>query len=125
PKSSYGQAPFGFDSASKPITKENHRWRGNTEAREIEIPAATWTCTDDHLSEEEKKLPKNRRARQCVVENLCVDREGGFVRAGGVFPKNLPEVNLMSSDLESDNFWQPRVERIWRKKMKAHYVDET
>ncbi|KAF9353057.1 hypothetical protein BGX26_009156 [Mortierella sp. AD094] len=121
----YGETHFGFDSASIPITKENHLWRGNTEAREIEIPAATWTCTDDHLSEEEKRLPKNRRTRQCVVENLCVDRKGGFIRAGEVLPKNLPEVNLMSSDLESDNYWKPRVELIWRKKMKAHYVNET
>ncbi|KAG0000797.1 hypothetical protein BGZ79_005453 [Entomortierella chlamydospora] len=147
---SYEEAPFGFDHASRPITTENNHWRGNTKAREIEIPAATWTCTDDHLSEEEKELPKNRRTRQCVVENLCVDREGiesphydlqdwpvdihkltkviylgGFIRASGVLPKNLPNVNIMSSDLESDNYWRPRVERIWRKKMKAHYVDET
>lgn len=71
-----GEAPFGFDSTSTPITKENNHWRGNTVAREIEIPAASWTCTDDHLSKEEKDMPGNRRTRQCVIENLCVDRKG-------------------------------------------------
>ncbi|KAF9099679.1 hypothetical protein BGX27_000540 [Mortierella sp. AM989] len=101
-------------------------WRGKTVAQQVEIPEATWTCTDDHLSEEEKNSKSNRRTRQCVVENLCVDRRGAFIRGhGGIHMENMPKVNLLSSDEDSDVFWQPRVERIWSKTIKAHYVNET
>jgi hypothetical protein len=67
---------FGLDSDEKPITAQNNRWGGQTVARDIELPEATWTCTDDHLSEKEKDTKANRRTRQCVVQNLCVDRQG-------------------------------------------------
>lgn len=67
---------FGLDSEEKPITAQNNRWGGRTTARDIELPEATWTCTDDHLSENEKDTKKNRRTRQCIVQNLCVDRQG-------------------------------------------------
>ncbi|KAG0366295.1 hypothetical protein BC939DRAFT_5868 [Gamsiella multidivaricata] len=117
---------YGFDSSRRPITRENHQYRGKTVARLVEIPEATWTCTDDHLSEEEKDTQSNRRTRQCVVENLCVDRKGAFIRgSGGYRLENMPKVNLLSSDTQSDVYWQPRVERIWSKTMKAHYVNDT
>lgn len=35
------------------------------------------------------------------------------------------QVNLMSSDEESDDLWQPRLERSWRKVIHAHFVNET
>ncbi|KAF9353059.1 hypothetical protein BGX26_009158 [Mortierella sp. AD094] len=117
---------YGFDSTNRPISKENNIWRGKTVAHEVEIPEATWTCTDDHLSEKEKDTKDNRRTRQCVVENMCVDRSGAFIRGHGDFRmENMPKVNLLSSDEDSDVFWQPRVDRIWSKSMKAHYVNET
>ncbi|KAF9956451.1 hypothetical protein BGZ72_002775 [Mortierella alpina] len=117
---------FGLDSNWKPITAQNNQYRGQTVAGPIELPDATWTCTDDHLSEQDKETKSNRRTRQCVVENLCVDRKGAFIRSNGLLSrKNLPKVNLMSSDEESDDFWQPRLERSWRKVIHAHYVNET
>lgn len=67
---------FGLDSNWKPITAQNNRWRGYTVAGELELPEATWTCTDDHLSEQDRDTKTNRRSRQCIVENLCVDRQG-------------------------------------------------
>ncbi|KAF9573411.1 hypothetical protein EC968_008593 [Mortierella alpina] len=122
---SYG-GYFGLDSNWRPISAQNNRWRGQTVARPIEIPEATWTCTDDHLSEQDKETKSNRRSRQCVVENLCIDRKGAFIRSSGLWSaRNLPKVNLMSSDEESDDFWQPRLERSWRKVIHAHFVDET
>jgi hypothetical protein len=72
---SYG-GYFGLDSNWKPITAQNSRWRGPTVAGPIELPEATWTCTDDHLAEQDKETKSNRRSRQCIVENLCVDRKG-------------------------------------------------
>ncbi|KAF9941267.1 hypothetical protein BGZ67_005502 [Mortierella alpina] len=117
---------FGLDSNWKPITAENSRWRGQTVAKPIELPEATWTCTDDDLAEQDKETKLNRRSRQCVVENLCVDRKGAFIRSNGLWSrKNMPKVNLMSSDEESDDFWQPRLERSWRKVIHAHFVNET
>ncbi|KAG9066413.1 hypothetical protein KI688_001639 [Linnemannia hyalina] len=117
---------FGLDSKDKPIIAQNNRWGGQTVARDIELPEATWTCTDDDLSEQEKETTTNRRSRQCVVQHLCVDRQGAFIRSNGILPrKNLPKVNLMSSDTDSDLFWQPRLQRSWRKVIRAHYVDET
>ncbi|KAG0198106.1 hypothetical protein BGX28_008422 [Mortierella sp. GBA30] len=118
-------APFGLDSTNKPITEKNQRYRGNTKAANIEIPASTWTCTDDSLSYAERDTSKIKRSRQCVVENLCVDRKGAFIRSSGLFLKNIPKVNLMSSDQQADVFWQPRVERFWSKTIKAHYVNDT
>ena len=53
---------------------------------------------------------------------------GGFIRKDGIFRKNVPKVNLMSSDEESDQIWQPRMERSsWfgGKTVKAHYVNDT
>ncbi|KAF9217687.1 hypothetical protein BGZ59_001115 [Podila verticillata] len=47
-----------------------------------------------------------------------------FIR-GNLLTKNVPEVNLMSSDELSDSYWQPRVELSWQRTMKAHYVNET
>ncbi|KAF8946951.1 hypothetical protein BGZ47_010862 [Haplosporangium gracile] len=117
---------FGLDSDDKPITAQNNQWGGRTVARDIELPEATWTCTDDQLSKEEKETRTNRRSRQCVVQHLCVDRQGAFIRSNGLLPrKNLPKVNLMSSDEDSDFFWQPRLQRSWRKVIRVHYVDET
>ncbi|KAF9547578.1 hypothetical protein EC957_008234 [Mortierella hygrophila] len=85
---------FGLDSKDKPITAQNNRWGGQTVARDIELPEATWTCA--------------------------------FIRSNGILPrKNLPKVNLLSSDTDSDFFWQPRLQRSWRKVIRAHYVDET
>ncbi|KAG0309478.1 hypothetical protein BGZ98_001990 [Dissophora globulifera] len=57
-----------------------------------------------------------------VVVDLSV---GAFIRSNGLFRKNLPKVNLMSADEESDVFWQPRLERSWRKVTHAHFVNET
>ncbi|KAF8936068.1 hypothetical protein BGZ58_004629 [Dissophora ornata] len=117
---------YDVDSTKKPILEQNNHWRGRTVIQEIEVPDATWTCTDDGQSEEEKELKKNRRSRQCVVQNLCVDRKGAFIRNSGRFLyRNLPKVNLMSSDEDSDVFWEPRVEQSRSKMMNAHYVDET
>ncbi|KAF9322440.1 hypothetical protein BGZ91_004328 [Linnemannia elongata] len=117
---------FGLDSNWKPITAQNNRWRGDTVAGELELPEATWTCTDDHLSEQDRDTKTNRRSRQCIVENLCVDRQGAFIRSNGLGArKNMPEVNLMSSDEVSDVFWQPRLQRSWRKVIRAHFVNET
>ncbi|KAF9151567.1 hypothetical protein BG015_006511 [Linnemannia schmuckeri] len=49
-----------------------------------------------------------------------------FIRSNGLLPrKNLPKVNLMSSDEDADFFWQPRLQRSWRKVIRAHYVDDT
>ncbi|KAF9920554.1 hypothetical protein FBU30_009604 [Linnemannia zychae] len=31
----------------------------------------------------------------------------------------------MSADEEADIYWQPRTQKIWRKAMKAHYINET
>ncbi|KAF9914349.1 hypothetical protein BX616_008476 [Lobosporangium transversale] len=107
------------------IPREKNVWRGNTQAFEVEVPPTTWTCTDDGLSEQEKNTEKNRRTRQCIVENLCIDRKGAFIRSTSSFAENMPKVNLMSSDQTSDVFWQPRVERAWRKFIRAHYVNET
>ncbi|KAF9391916.1 hypothetical protein CPB97_005043 [Podila verticillata] len=118
-------APYGLDSTEKPITQENNKYRGKTQAVEIDVPASTWKCTDDDLSEDEKKTERNERTRQCFVENLCVDRQGAFIRSNGILSKNLPKVNLMSADIGADVYWQPRVERSWRSMMKAHYVNET
>ncbi|KAF9422280.1 hypothetical protein BGZ76_003815 [Entomortierella beljakovae] len=56
---------------------------------------------------------------------MCIDRNGGFILSSGYSQKNVPEVNLMSSVGYSDVYWQPRVERTWGSKMKAHYVDDT
>lgn len=67
---------FGIDSEDKPVTAQNNRWGGQTVARDIELPEATWTCTDDDLSEQEKETTTNQRSRQCVVQHLCVDRQG-------------------------------------------------
>lgn len=50
---------------------------------------------------------------------------GAFIRGNGLLATNMPKVNLMSSDEDSDILWQPRVERSWQRKMKAHYVNET
>ncbi|KAF9293450.1 hypothetical protein BGZ88_005348 [Linnemannia elongata] len=117
---------FGIDSEDKPVTAQNNRWGGQTVARDIELPEATWTCTDDDLSEQEKETTTNQRSRQCVVQHLCVDRQGAFIRSNGIWPrKNLPKVNLMSSDSNADFFWQPRLQRSWRNVIRAHYVDET
>ncbi|KAK3818243.1 MAG: hypothetical protein JOS17DRAFT_382409 [Linnemannia elongata] len=117
---------FGLDSEDKPVTAQNNRWGGQTVASDIELPEATWTCTDDDLSEQEKETRTNQRSRQCVVQHLCVDRQGAFIRSNGIWTrKNLPKVNLMSSDANSDFFWQPRLQRSWRKVIRAHYVDET
>lgn len=69
-------APYGLDSTEKPITRESNKYRGKTQAVEIEVPASTWKCTDDDLTEDEKKTERNERTRQCFVENLCVDRQG-------------------------------------------------
>ncbi|KAG0337208.1 hypothetical protein BG004_007741 [Podila humilis] len=136
-------APYGLDTSKQPITQENHRWKGKTQAAEIYIPDSTWTCTEDEPSEEDpsdnnneseddkdkkikKKAERNERTKQCVIENLCVDRQGAFIRTSDMlFPKNLPKINLMSADPEADVYWQPRVERSWRKVTKAHYVNET
>ncbi|KAI1321228.1 hypothetical protein EDD11_007794 [Mortierella claussenii] len=120
---SYG-GDFGFDGNERPITAQNNHWRGPTVARPIELPEATWTCTDDHLSERDKETKSNRRSRQCIVQNLCVDRKGAFIRNNGLWPrKNVPKVNLMSAD--EDLFWQPRLQRSWRKVILAHFVNET
>ncbi|KAF9303902.1 hypothetical protein BGZ74_002821 [Mortierella antarctica] len=119
------KALYGLDNSGKAITPENNEWRGKTQAIEFEIPPATWTCTDDGLSTKEKNTKRNRRSRQCVVRNLCVDRKGAFIRGNGLLATNMPKVNLMSSDEDSDILWQPRVERSWQRKMKAHYVNET
>ncbi|KAG0241683.1 hypothetical protein BGW41_005558 [Actinomortierella wolfii] len=48
-----------------------------------------------------------------------------FIRSSSYFAKNMPKVNLMSSDETSDVFWQPRMETAWSKSIKAHYVSET
>ncbi|KAF9914604.1 hypothetical protein BX616_007937 [Lobosporangium transversale] len=104
----------------KPTTEPDSYWRGKTVVQEIILPEATWTCTDDQLPINERITKNNRRSRQCVVQNLCA-----FIRKNGIFRKNLPEVNLMSSDEESDVYWQPRLERSWRKTIRAHYVNET
>ncbi|KAF9168977.1 hypothetical protein BGX21_001067 [Mortierella sp. AD011] len=122
---SYG-GYYGFDSSDRLISRENNLWRGKTVAHEVEIPETTWTCTDDHLPEKVKDTKDNRRTRQCVVENMCVDRSGAFIRRrDGLRVENMPRVNLLSSDEDSDVFWQPRIDRIWNKSMKAHYVNET
>lgn len=76
------KALYGLDNSGKAITPENNEWRGKTQAIEIEIPPATWTCTDDGLSTKEKNTKRNRRSRQCVVRNLCVDRKGNWFDAG-------------------------------------------
>ncbi|CAO3568672.1 unnamed protein product [Mortierella alpina] len=117
---------FGLDSSWKPITAQNNRWRGDTVAGELELLEATWTCTDDHLSDQDRDTKANRRSRQCIVENLCVDRQGAFIRSSGLGAReNVPKVNLMSSDEESDVFWQPRLQRSWRRVIRAHFVNET
>ncbi|KAF9089305.1 hypothetical protein BGX29_012122 [Mortierella sp. GBA35] len=113
------------DIHGKPVMEKNNRWRGHTIAKEVEIPDATWTCTDDNLSQEEKDTQKNRRTRQCVVQNLCVDRKGGFIRSSSWLPESMPEINLLSSDTTTDMYWRPRVRRFRSRTMKAHYVDET
>ncbi|KAK3817973.1 MAG: hypothetical protein J3R72DRAFT_42831 [Linnemannia gamsii] len=59
-------------SIPEPITP----WKGTTVARQIDIPDATWTCTDDILPLKERETQSNKRSRQCVVQNLCVDRQG-------------------------------------------------
>ena len=51
-------------------------WTAKTYAQDFELPEATWTCTDDDLSESEQKSKPNKRSRQCIVENFCVDRKG-------------------------------------------------
>ncbi|KAG0035620.1 hypothetical protein BGZ82_005205 [Podila clonocystis] len=111
------KAIYGLDNSEKPITPENNEWKGKTRAIEINIPPATWTCTDDDLPTEEKNTKRNRRSRQCVVR--------AFIRSNGLLAKNMPKVNLMSSDESSDILWQPRVEWSWQRQMKAHYVNET
>ncbi|GJJ76129.1 hypothetical protein EMPS_08488 [Entomortierella parvispora] len=103
-------------------------WTAETKAQDFKLQEATWTCTDDDLSRSEQESKSNRRSRQCVVENFCVDRKGGFIRKEGYFRKNVPKVNLMASDEESDQMWQPRMERLsWfgSKTIKAHFVNDT
>ncbi|KAG0243258.1 hypothetical protein BGX31_010980 [Mortierella sp. GBA43] len=122
---SYG-GYYGLDMNWKQITAQNNEWRGGTAAGPVELPEATWTCTDDDMNEKDKESKTNRRSKQCVVQNLCVDRKGAFIRSNGVWSReNMPKVNLMSSDEESDVFWQPRLERSWRKVIHAHFVNET
>ncbi|KAF9537133.1 hypothetical protein EC957_008791 [Mortierella hygrophila] len=124
--SSSSSVYFGLDSEHKPVTAQNNRWGGQTVAKDIELPEATWVCTDDDLSGQEKETTTNRRSRQCVVQHLCVDRQGAFIRSNGIWPrKNLPKINLMSADAEADFFWQPRLQRSWRNVIRAHYVNET
>jgi len=87
------EAPYGLDHSGNPITQENHKWRGKTQAEEIEIPSATWTCTDDDLSQVEKNTKRNKRSRQCVVRNLCLDRQGTVYQVHAGMPiKCLPRV---------------------------------
>ncbi|KAG0277195.1 hypothetical protein BGZ95_006331 [Linnemannia exigua] len=100
-------------------------WRGATFAREIEIPDATWTCNDQDLTSIEKESKSNKRSRQCIVQNLCVDRQGAFIRSGQQPAVTVPEVNLIASLEGADSYWQPRVELSTNKTMRAHYVDET
>lgn len=64
------------DSNGKPFLEQNNRWRPSTVARIVQVPDSTWTCTDDGLSASEKDTRKNKRSRQCIVQNLCVDRKG-------------------------------------------------
>ncbi|KAG0050332.1 hypothetical protein BGZ83_004876 [Gryganskiella cystojenkinii] len=114
------------DWTSTDKTESRATYTGKTVAQNFDLPEATWTCTDDGLSANEKETPLNKRSRQCVVQNLCVDRKGAFIRKNGVFRENMPKVNLMSSDQESDIFWQPRMERTWGgNRIRAHYVNET
>ncbi|KAG9060870.1 hypothetical protein KI688_007939 [Linnemannia hyalina] len=42
--SSSSSVYFGLDSEDKPVTAQNNRWGGQTVARDIELPEATWTC---------------------------------------------------------------------------------
>ncbi|KAF9543077.1 hypothetical protein EC957_001291 [Mortierella hygrophila] len=114
-----------LDSDGNRFLEQNNVWRARTVAQEIEIPDSTWTCTDDGLSQTEKDTKKIKRSRQCVVKNLCVDRQGAFIRSSSRSVISMPEVNLMSVDESSDIYWKPRVERSRSKMMKAHYVDET
>ncbi|GJJ77388.1 hypothetical protein EMPS_09747 [Entomortierella parvispora] len=100
-------------------------WRGGTAAYDFELPEGSWTCTDDGLSDAAKSTEYNKRSRQCVVENLCVDRKGAFIRSNGFHRQNMPEVNLMSADQPSDFFWQPRLKRYFGRSIRAHYVNET
>ncbi|KAG0293340.1 hypothetical protein BGZ96_002995 [Linnemannia gamsii] len=114
------------DTNGKPFLEQNNRWRPSTVARIIQVPDSTWTCTDDGLSASEKDTSKNRRSRQCVVKNLCVDRKGAFIRSNQWFPDSMPELNLNGADRTVDAYWRPRVERSGRSKaLRAHYVDET
>ncbi|KAF9149067.1 hypothetical protein BG015_009152 [Linnemannia schmuckeri] len=113
------------DIKGRPFLEHNNHWRPPTVARPTEVPDATWTCTGDDLPDNEKDSSKNRRSRQCVVQNLCVDRKGAFIRSSEWFPKSMPEINLIGSDVSMDFYWRPRVERSGGKPMQAHYIDET
>ncbi|KAF9411102.1 hypothetical protein BGZ76_005388 [Entomortierella beljakovae] len=84
------------------------------------LPDASWTAIID-----EKASKTARRTRQCVVQNLCIDRQGAFILSKSIFTKNQPKMNLKSSDDEADIYWQPRIERVWSNKLNARYVDET
>jgi hypothetical protein len=51
---------------------------------------------------------------------------GAFIISNGLGAReNVPKVNLMSSDEDSDVFWQPRLRWSWRKVIRAHFVNET
>ena len=67
---------IGFLLLNIIISLSESQYTGKTAAYDFELPEGTWTCTDDHLSQESKDTKYNRRSRQCIVENLCVDRKG-------------------------------------------------
>lgn len=81
-------------------------WRGGTSAYDFVLPEGTWTCTDDGLSEAAKSTQYNKRSRQCVVENLCVDRKGTQIRIM-VFSVLFPSLFLLL--LFQDGYLNPLV----------------
>ncbi|KAF9123256.1 hypothetical protein BGW39_009139, partial [Mortierella sp. 14UC] len=130
-----GLNPINLRDLSEDSSFSNNHWwpfsqpyipyTGPTVAREVEIPDATWTCTDDNLSPSERESKSNRRSRQCVVQNFCVDRKGAFIRSSQWPGSTIPKVNLLASLEKADSFWTPRVEHSTNRTMRAHYVDET
>ncbi|KAG0284552.1 hypothetical protein BGZ96_011079 [Linnemannia gamsii] len=62
-----------------------------------------------------------------TAHNVMATRKiRAFIRSNGLWSrKDVPEVNLMSADEDSDSFWQPKLQRSWRKVTRAHYVNET
>ncbi|KAF9921848.1 hypothetical protein FBU30_008085 [Linnemannia zychae] len=100
-------------------------WKGDTAPHKLDIPDATWTCTDDDQPASQRDSKSNRRSRQCIVQNICVDRKGAFIRSSQWPPREMPDVNLIASLEDTDDYYRPRVERTIHRAITAHYVNET